>query len=391
MKKYIKKIVLAFIIVLSINSYSHAKYIEEFHNLDNKIIKKVSEYENEIMKYSINQYEISNFLLKKQPVAFDKFNLLNNDIKNMLEKDKFTMPHLVVKKGGQVKTLVDDIFLGLDYLTYENGLYNHLGKYEFMDGNLLLEKNGKVEKITTIEENNLKLNNKFNVKKYDGIKYEKNGTINLNKEGYYHLLVTDSYYNHIDSILIEVVKEDINPTYDIEFKDVLKTDWFYKDVKEAVKLVIIKGKENNMYEPNANLSVAEAITLSSKLRAKIKGENFIEGGSNWYDNAVDYSIRNGVIKQGDFEDYTRAINRDEMAYIFGNTLDSSYYDKISDENINIPDIAGNRYSTEITLLYNAGILKGKDDSGNYYPKEKIIRSEVATILNRLANKSNRIK
>jgi hypothetical protein len=51
----------------------------------------------------------------------------------------------------------------------------------------------------------------------------------------------------------------------------------------------------------------------------------------------------------------------------------------------IPDVVGTEsYGAAVYLLYNAGILTGSDEYGTFNPNSNIMRSEVATIVTRMA-------
>lgn len=69
-----------------------------------------------------------------------------------------------------------------------------------------------------------------------------------------------------------VPKHEINKVYlvtfedmTLPFKDVAPSDWFYKNVKNAVFSGIMQGKSAELFDPNANLTRAEAAALVDRL------------------------------------------------------------------------------------------------------------------------------
>ena len=84
-----------------------------------------------------------------------------------------------------------------------------------------------------------------------------------------------------------------------------------------------------------------------------------------------------------------AITRSEFVHIFHGALD--YYSAINEVADNpIPDVKMNaKHATEIYEFYRAGILIGSDEAGTFYLNTHIKRSEVATILVRMYDVSER--
>ena len=98
---------------------------------------------------------------------------------------------------------------------------------------------------------------------------------------------------------------------------------------------------------------------------------------------MDYAVSNGIIKSGDFSNYSRAATRAEMAYIFTHSLpDSEFASK--NTVYSLPDVtSGTSYSDSIFTLYKAGVLTGSDAAGTFNPSSNIIRAEAAAIISRV--------
>ena len=50
---------------------------------------------------------------------------------------------------------------------------------------------------------------------------------------------------------------------DFPFYDVQSSDWFYNGVKSSYELGLVNGKTSTAFEPQSNMSYAEAIKLAS--------------------------------------------------------------------------------------------------------------------------------
>ena len=57
-----------------------------------------------------------------------------------------------------------------------------------------------------------------------------------------------------------------------EFSDVNKSNWYYDNVKTAYELGFMNGKSENSFDPDGNVTVAEALALASRLNASYFGK-----------------------------------------------------------------------------------------------------------------------
>ena len=176
------------------------------------------------------------------------------------------------------------------------------------------------------------------------------------------------------------------------FKDVPSSAWYHNDVREAYKLDLMKGLGGNKFSPTGNVTLAEAITLASRIHA-IYNDKQIASKANankWYDTYVDYAKENNIINNS-FSNYSKNINRSELVHILSNSLSEEELNSINDIK-KIPDVNSNTsYSSSIFKLYNAGIIRGTGDNGIFKPQTSISRAETSAIINRIVNKNNRLK
>ena len=179
------------------------------------------------------------------------------------------------------------------------------------------------------------------------------------------------------------------------FADVPSDSWYYSSVKAAWENGLIDGVTANEFKPNATLTVAQTIKLAAALHQLDRtGEvSLTNGGSNWYENYVNYAVTNGIIEK-EYANYTQAqmnapVTRGEFVHIFHGAEEA--YKAINTVADNaIPDVkATDKFAAEIYEFYRAGILTGSDAKGTFYSASTIKRSEVATIMLRMFETSAR--
>ncbi len=178
------------------------------------------------------------------------------------------------------------------------------------------------------------------------------------------------------------------------FSDVKKGDWFYDHVKNAYELGIVSGQGEGRFAPDSAISLAEVITMAANLRSDYTGDGRdFSGGEPWYAPMVDYAAAQGIIRAGDFADYTAAATRAQFAYILSGALPAGALEEINTvEDNSLPDVRmEDEYAANIYLLYRAGILSGNDDRGTFAPSGTITRAEAAVISSRIASAPLRTK
>ncbi len=175
-----------------------------------------------------------------------------------------------------------------------------------------------------------------------------------------------------------------------KFADVPSTQWYAAEVKSAYELGFMNGQSDTLFAPDGNVTVAEGITMASRVHSIYNGKTISEvNGTKWYDMYISYAKENGLIAEGQFESYDRNIMRYEMAVMFANAMPDDYFTAKNAIN-DIPDVDENEdYYDELMMLYKAGVVLGSDDYGNFHATNPIKRSETAAIINRVALPENR--
>ncbi len=177
------------------------------------------------------------------------------------------------------------------------------------------------------------------------------------------------------------------------FKDVPTGQWYTEYVSSAYELGFMKGSSGTTFEPEGNMTVAEAITIASRVNDtyNVAGTKFDQSGANWYDCYVKYAIDAGIITSDQFDSLDRNITRAEMAKIFAKSVPADFL-KAQNNVTEIPDVPEtNSYFNELKLLYNAGVIMGNDDFGTFKPTNNITRAEAAAIIGRIALPGQRLK
>ncbi len=180
-------------------------------------------------------------------------------------------------------------------------------------------------------------------------------------------------------------------TDELPYVDVTSSDWFYGEVASAYKLGFIKGKSVFTYDPNGDVTIAEAITFALRLNYGYYGKEMPEIATegDWYTPIVEAALEAGIIKKAQFTEYDVPALRKQVAAIMAKSVPSDYlgtknmFASIPDVNKNAPE-----YSA-IIKLYRAGVLIGSDAQFNFMPETHITRAEMAAIINRIAIPENR--
>lgn len=184
----------------------------------------------------------------------------------------------------------------------------------------------------------------------------------------------------------------------VEFKDVPKTAWYYKSVTGARDMGLINGTTEEKFSPDSNMTYAEAIKLAACMhQLYTDGSVTLKNGSPyWYSSYQDYCLENNIITKTYTDQEMRSyITREAYVDIFSRALPDEALKAVNNiPDGSIPDVKrtgeGSPYYDAIYKLYRAGVLSGSDAKGTFKPKSNIMRREVAAILLRMMNQSERV-
>ena len=176
------------------------------------------------------------------------------------------------------------------------------------------------------------------------------------------------------------------------FRDVSDGDWFCTDVIRAWCFGLVNGKNAaDTFLPHDYMTYAEAIKLAACMNELYeKGDVTLKNGNPWYQSYVDYCREHEIISK-DYN-YSALATREGYMEIFAKALPDSALETLNEipENF-VPDVpSDSEYAEPIYKLYRAGILAGVDEKHNCNPKANIKRCEVAAIVSRMMDESQRL-
>ena len=101
-----------------------------------------------------------------------------------------------------------------------------------------------------------------------------------------------------------------------QFSDVSATEWYAKEVQSTYELGLMNGIGGGLFDPEGNVTVAEAITMASRAASINAGETIPAAEGEWYQMYVNYATAKGFVTEGQFDNYDRPAKRYEVAKLF---------------------------------------------------------------------------
>lgn len=186
-------------------------------------------------------------------------------------------------------------------------------------------------------------------------------------------------------------------SYGGQFSDVSSGAWYYPYVRDAYAYGLVSGRSSTQFAPDGEMTLAEVITLASRIHSVYTGTYAVfQVGDPWYSTYVAYAKYNGIISEGEYEGYyDRSATRAQVADILCSAVPASALPAINDVSGTIPNLNGGgsitqfASHTEIRRLYAAGVLTGMDSYGSFQGLDTVKRSEVATLICRIVDASQR--
>ena len=175
----------------------------------------------------------------------------------------------------------------------------------------------------------------------------------------------------------------------VDYTDVRETDWFYNEAMYALDNRLFPDWAESRFRPNEAATRAEtvyALWMAMGAPAASTHAGFTDLTEDWYRDAIDWSVENGIILGFDANTFLPDgnLNREQLAVILyrytryagGNVDQSADLSAFKDA----ADI-GSWALTEMRWAVAAGILKGTPE-GTMVPKEESTRAQVATVIMR---------
>ena len=174
------------------------------------------------------------------------------------------------------------------------------------------------------------------------------------------------------------------PDNSVNFTDVKNGDWFKPYVEKAAQAGLVNGIGGGKYDPQGNLTVAQAMVLAYQIDSKATGRELPKVSGAWYMPYYQYCLDNGIVNRNSFSQssLTRTASRYDMVNILDKSVPASRMTAVKTIT-SIPDVP--RSGNDIVYKwYQAGILAG-DTQGRFNGSSNITRAEVAVILCQINN------
>ncbi len=193
----------------------------------------------------------------------------------------------------------------------------------------------------------------------------------------------------LSGINLTVFTSQLSGTLSCNYSDVAKDAWYYKPIAVVVKLGLMDPIGSTTFQPTGKITYGQAIKAVVKLYEgyfKVEEYPYTETETQHYlKKAKEYGILGtesvsygAYATRGDVVNYLyRAFHGRELTA--KNTVEA------------IPDVPSTSpYYQAAMALYKAGIMKGTDDKGTALLGNNITRAEMATLIQRLVQKSERL-
>ena len=171
------------------------------------------------------------------------------------------------------------------------------------------------------------------------------------------------------------------------FSDVKATDWFKPYVDVMSEKGICVGYGNSKYGPKDNLQVDQL----TKFVVIALGNNLQQvAGQYWATPYINKAKELGLIKDGEFSDYTRKITRGEIARIVARGMKETFPSNLSNYKALIKDFDSNpsEFRESILKVYCKGIVNGYTD-GRFGATDNATRGEASKMIINLIDPSER--
>ncbi|MCF0121216.1 MAG: DUF2927 domain-containing protein [Oscillospiraceae bacterium] len=179
--------------------------------------------------------------------------------------------------------------------------------------------------------------------------------------------------------------------------------WYGADnqhvIKDVYELGIMEGMDYHEFSPEGQLTMAQAVTMAVRVHSAYYGNTVDPSDyeTYWFEPFIKYAINNGLIggifpadhpAYNDAEYWNTIALRRDVASIFARSVPDSELPSINNIKT-IPDYIDQDDALPVLKLYNAGVIVGNDEQGNFYPDNGISRAEAAALISRIAIPENR--
>ena len=177
-----------------------------------------------------------------------------------------------------------------------------------------------------------------------------------------------------------------------QFRDVDHSHWFSEYVRSAYNFGLLRGTGADSFEPNRLLTLGEAVVLAARMRSVFfTGHADFPTARPFFLPYVDYALEYNIIDSGEMDFFAPA-TRAQLADMIFRSLPSHVFAQINHVScFAIADVSPHDdFAQSIYALYRAGILRGSDRFGTFFPSSTITRAESSALLVRTVNPDSRV-
>lgn len=181
----------------------------------------------------------------------------------------------------------------------------------------------------------------------------------------------------------------------LPFEDVPEDAWYKQYVAIAYSFGILCGKSETVFDPNAQMTCAEAVKIAACIHEYQTAKLINPNGDDyeaWYEPYFNYCRSNGILEDYIHLEPNEKITRAQMAYLFSR-CDAEPYTVNPDVPLtDIPDVHDTTaFAYEILELYRRGVAVGSDEYMTFFPDAQVKRSEAAAFISRILRTDMRIE
>ena len=170
----------------------------------------------------------------------------------------------------------------------------------------------------------------------------------------------------------------------VSFPDVDKNAWYADAVIACGNAGIISGNESGYFDPNGQITTADAITVIMKaLDVELE-----MNGEYWAAPALNEAVNRGMLLLNEGEQINQALGQSVMsresaiyAIFVASGKPSLSKEELTAENI-LPDgvTVSEKYKSGVISAYAAGIVAGSDSEGTMRPETPVTRAQFCKML-----------
>lgn len=203
----------------------------------------------------------------------------------------------------------------------------------------------------------------------------------------------DRYLEHVEESAGDIDYFTVRRSYyDGLFLDVSDGQWFSQNVSTAYSLGLMNGTGGDSFSPNAYVTLAEAVTLASRIHSIYytqSEDSFGYSRESWYAPYLIYAREFGI-DTAEYGDYTRPATRDEFVHIMAQALPEEELSEIPGT-LEFADSRSITHQDDVNRMSRAGIINGIRENGKlmFKPEATITRAEVAAVVGRMVQPETR--